>query len=179
MSSDYTTIARPYAEAAFEVAQANKALDTWSGALQLLAGIVADERIDAALTNPNVPRAELERLILSVAGDGLPLELQNLVHLLSVNGRLPVLPELARLFEEQKVAADGIRHIIVRSAFAMSEADAAALKETLKGHFGATVELTVEDDPSLIGGVQIRADDVVIDGSIRGRLQQLSNTLHF
>lgn len=178
MAGDSTTIARPYAEAAFGVAKARGALDTWSAALGQLARVVGDEQVAAALANPNVAREHLRDLILGVAGEGLPLEVQNLVRLLSLNRRLPVLPDLARLFDEMKTAEQGLRHIHVRTAFALSEADTAALAARLKGHFGAEVELTVEDDPDLIGGVLIRADDIVIDGSIRGRLTQLANELH-
>lgn len=179
MSGDSTTIARPYAEAAFEVAKAHNAIDAWSDALNGLALIVADPQIEAQFGNPSVPRDELRDLIFGVAGDGLPVEVQNLVRLLADNQRLPVLPDLARLFEARKTAEEGQRHVRVTSAFALDADDQAALTATLKRHFGAEVDLTVEDDPALIGGVIIRAGDMVIDGSIRGRLEQLANELQF
>jgi F-type H+-transporting ATPase subunit delta len=179
MAGDSTTIARPYAEAAFEVARASSALDTWSDALNRLAAIVADPQVASQIGNPNLSDKALLDLIFGVAGEGLSAEVQNLVRLLAENERLAVLPDLARLFDARKTAAQGVRHIQIRSAFALSDAEQDSLKGTLKGHFGADVELTVEQDPSLIGGLEVRADDVVIDGSVRGRLQQLANELQF
>lgn len=179
MAGDSTTIARPYAEAAFEVAQAGKALDAWSDALTTLAAVVSDPQVAAQIGNPNLSRARLLDLIVAAAGAGLSAEVQNLVRLLAENERLAVLPDLARLFEARKTAAQGIRHIQIRSAFDLSSAERSKLQSTLKSHFGAEVELTVEKDSSLIGGVEIRADDVVIDSSVRGRLQQLANELQF
>ena len=105
--------------------------------------------------------------------------MQGLVRLLAANKRLIVLPDIARLFDQMKTAAEGLRHIVVHSAFAVSSAEQTALAATLKAHFGSEVELSVEEDASLIGGIVIRADDVVIDGSVRGKLDQLSNELQF
>jgi F-type H+-transporting ATPase subunit delta len=179
MAGDSTTIARPYAEAAFAVARSSNTLDSWSEALNRLAAIVADPQIAAQIGNPNLSDQTLLDLIFGVAGAGLSAEVQNLVRLLVDNERLTVLPDLARLFEAHKTAAQGVRHIQIRSAYALSAAEQDSLKTTLKSHFGADVELTVEKDPTLIGGLEVRADDVVIDGSVRGRLQQLANELQF
>lgn len=178
MAGDSTTIARPYAEAAFAVAKQQGDLETWSTALGRLALICEDPQIAAQVGNPSVARERLRDLILGVAGDGLPREVQSLVALLSDNHRLPVLPDLARLFEELKTAEQGIRHVLVRSAFALSDAEQQDLAVRLKTYFGAEITLAVEEDEGLIGGVEIRADDIVIDGSIRGRLTQLANELH-
>jgi F-type H+-transporting ATPase subunit delta len=161
------------------VAQASKTLDAWSDALSRLAAIVVDPQIASQIGNPNLTDQALVDLIFAVAGDGLSAEVQSLVRLLAENERLTVLPDLARLYEARKTAVEGVRHIQVRSAFALSAAEQQSLQASLKGHFGAEVELTVEQDPSLIGGVEVRADDVVIDGSVRGRLQQLANELQF
>lgn len=183
MAGDTTTVARPYAEAAFALAKEHKALDAWSEALAVLAAIAADPDIAERLGNPNVPRDEMQKLLFAIAdeqlGKALPQPVQSLVRLLTANKRLPVLPELSRLFDELTKAEQGVRHITVRSAYALSADEQAALAASLKGYFGADVELTIEDDPNLIGGVEVRADDLVIDGSVRGRLQQLSNELQF
>ncbi|MBK5939150.1 F0F1 ATP synthase subunit delta [Halochromatium roseum] len=179
MAGDSTTIARPYAEAAFEVARASKQLDAWSVALAKLAEIVADPQVASQIGNPNLSDRDLVDLIFAVAGEGLRVEVQNLVRLLAENERLTVLPDLARLFEARKTAIQGVRHIQIRSAYALSAAEQKTLQSSLKSHFGAEVELTVEEDSSLIGGLEVRADDVVIDGSVRGRLQQLANELQF
>lgn len=179
MAGDSTTIARPYAEAAFEVARDKKALDDWSDALDTLAAIVEDAQIAEQVGNPNVSGETLRDIIFGVAGEGLSNEVQALVRLLAANKRLVVLPEIARLFNQMKTAAEGLRHINVQSAFPVSAAEQTALADTLRTHFGSEVELSVEQVPSLIGGLIIRAGDVVIDGSVRGKLDQLSNELQF
>ncbi|KAA6185951.1 F0F1 ATP synthase subunit delta [Thiohalocapsa marina] len=179
MAGDSTTIARPYAEAAFEVAKSTSALDAWSDALNTLAGIVDDPLISDQVGNPNVPRETLRDLIFAVAGDGLTVEMQNLVRLLADNKRLAVIPEVARLFDQLKTAAEGLRHVAITSAFAVSDDEQKSLANALRSHFGSEVELTVEQDSALIGGIKIHAGDIVIDGSIRGKLEQLSNELQF
>ncbi|MGB5832604.1 MAG: F0F1 ATP synthase subunit delta [Thiohalocapsa sp.] len=179
MAGDSTTIARPYAEAAFQVAQEHQALDAWSDALGTLAAIVEDPLIADQVGNPNVPSDRLRDVIFGVAGEGLTKEMQGLVRLLADNKRFIALPDIARLFDQMKTVAEGLRHIEIRSAYAVSDAEKKALAVALRSHFGSEVELSVEDDADLIGGIVVRAGDIVIDGSIRGKLDQLSNELQF
>jgi len=179
MAGDSTTIARPYAEAAFEVAQEHKALDPWSDALSTLAMIVEDPQIASQVGNPNLPGDTLRDLVFGIIGDGLTNEMQGLVRLLAANKRLIVLPDIARLFNQMKTAAEGLSKVQITSAFAVDEAEQAALAAKLNTYLGCEVELSIEQDAELIGGVIIRAGDVVIDGSIRGKLDQLSNELQF
>lgn len=179
MAGDITTIARPYAEAVFARARETEGLDAWSEVLALLAAIVADEHLAGLIANPNVPRERVRDTVLGVAGASLSVEAENFVRLLTENNRLQALPEISRLFDELKAAQQGIRQVVVRSAYAMSEGDQKALAETLRRHLGGQVELSVEQDPELIGGVEVRAGDLVIDGSVRGKLQKLANELQF
>jgi F-type H+-transporting ATPase subunit delta len=179
MAGDTTTIARPYAEAAFEVAKADGSVDAWSDGLSLLGAIAEDPQVAAQIDNPNATSEQLVDLIFGVAGEGLNGHQQNLVRLLAANKRLIVLPDIARLFAQMKTVYDGLRHIEVTSAFPVSDAELAELGERLKAHFGADVDLGVAEDPSLIGGIKVRAGDIVIDGSIRGKLERLSNDLQF
>lgn len=183
MAGDFTTIARPYAEAAFAVAKAEDALEPWSRALTTLGAIAADPQLATLIGNPNVAREQLCELVLTVAaGDSdapIPSGPANLVRLLADNRRIPALPEIARLFDARKTAEQGVRKVLVRSAFPLDDQEQQGLIASLKNHFGAEVELSVEQDERLIGGVEIRADDLVIDSSIRGKLQQLSNELQF
>jgi F-type H+-transporting ATPase subunit delta len=179
MAGDSTTIARPYAEAAFAVAQEKKALEAWSDALGNLAAIVEDPQIADQVGNPNVSAETLRDILFGVVGEGLSNEMQGLVRLLADNKRLIVLPDIARLFNQMKTAAEGLRHVEIVSAFAVSAAEQQELTAALKAHFGSEVELSVERDPRLIGGIVVRAGDVVIDGSVRGKLDQLSNELQF
>ncbi|WP_295538595.1 F0F1 ATP synthase subunit delta [uncultured Thiohalocapsa sp.] len=179
MAGDTTTIARPYAEAAFEVAKAEGALDAWADGLSLLGAIADDAQIAAQVGNPHASSEQLRDLIFGVAGEGLNAHLQNLVRLLARNKRLSVLPDIARLFAQMKTLHDGLQQIQITSAYPVGDAERDELIERLKAHFGGDVHLTIDEDPDLIGGVKVRAGDVVIDGSVRGKLERLSNDLQF
>jgi F-type H+-transporting ATPase subunit delta len=179
MAGDITTIARPYAAAVFERAQETGQVAGWSDALGLLATIGADPDMARQIGNPNVPRETVRDIVLQVAGDTLPPEAANLVRLLARNDRLALLPELAVLFEAMRTAQQGLRAVQVRSAFALTKAEQQVLADALSARLGGSVELTVEQDKTLIGGVEIRVGDLVIDGSIRGKLEKLATELDF
>lgn len=179
MAGDLTTVARPYAEAAFNRAKELGALDAWSAALHLLAAAATHPQVAPQIANPNVPRERLRDLLIEIGGDALPGELRNLVCLLADNGRLAALGEIAELFEFRREADQGIRQVLVRSAFPLGEPERKGIAAAMTRRLGAQVELTVEDDPALIGGVEIRAGDLVIDDSVRGKLRQLAHALQF
>ena len=177
MAGDITTIARPYAEAAFAAARESNQVDAWSEVLDLLGTIAENPELADQIDNPNVPRERVRDMMLEIAGDAVPVQAKNLVKLLAENNRLVVLPEIARLFEVARTAQRGIRQVHIRSAYDMDETEQRELVAALEKRLGADVELTVETDPSLIGGVEIRADDLVIDGSVRGSLMKLATEL--
>jgi F-type H+-transporting ATPase subunit delta len=177
MAGDVTTVARPYAEAVFARAKDAGQLDAWSETLTLLGSIVGNEEIALRIGNPNVPRERMRDIILDIAGADLLPQAQNLVKLLAENDRLAVLPEIGRLFEDLRAKEQGVRQVLVRSAYVLSAAEEKKLAEALKARLGTDVELTVEKDPGLIGGVEVRSGDLVIDGTVRGRLQRLANAL--
>lgn len=179
MAGDITTIARPYAEAVFERAKQTGQLEAWSQALALLASVASDPQVAPQIANPNVPRERIRDLLIQVGGDALPGEAANLVRLLADNARLAAIPEITELFEARREADQGVRQVQVRSAFPLAEAERQALAEAMARRLGAQVELAVEEDPALIGGVEIRAGDLVIDDSVRGKLKQLAHALHF
>jgi len=179
MAGELTTIARPYAEAVFAAAQDAGQVDTWTQPLALLAAIATDPQMAGQIGNPELPRDHVQNMILAIAGDSLPAPVVNLVRLLAENGRLVALPEIVALYEERRVASAGVREVLVRSAFPIEAAQEQSLAQTLARRFGAQVELTVELDPDLIGGVEIRAGDLVIDDSVRGKLKQLAHALQF
>jgi F-type H+-transporting ATPase subunit delta len=179
MAGEITTIARPYAEAAFARAEQSGRIDAWSEALTLLCAVASDPQMSEQIANPNVPRERIRDMILQICGDDLPEDVTNLVRLLAENARLALIPEIAALFEERRVAGQGVRHVVVRSAFPVDAQQEQELAESLARRLGARIELTVEEDPELIGGVEIRAGDLVIDDSVRGKLKQLSHALQF
>jgi F-type H+-transporting ATPase subunit delta len=179
MAGDITTIARPYAEAVFARTRESGQTDAWSNDLRTLSVIAADSDMAAQIDNPNVSRERLREAILEVAGSGLSPEAGNLVSLLAENNRLSALPEIARLFAELQTQFQGVRQVQVSSAFEMKAEEQEALAAALKKRLGAEVEMKVDMDPSLIGGIEIRAGDLVIDGSVRGKLHKLATELQF
>ncbi len=177
MAGEKSTIARPYAEAIFCRASDSGKLDHWSDTLGLLAAIVQDERAAAAISNPKLESDQKVSLILDICGKHLDGEGQNLVKLLVRNGRLSVLPEIASLYEGLKNESQGNLDVQVLSAYKMTKAQESALATALKKRLGLEIRMTSEIDQDLIGGVIIRAGDLVIDGSVKGRLQKLATEL--
>ncbi len=174
--AELTTVARPYAEAAFEVAQAAKALPQWSSTLQLAAAASSDARLQVVLDDPKLAAKQKETLLLSLLGDA-PADLRNFVKVLVEAGRVELLPQISELFDARKDAADNVARAEIETAIALTDAQLAALKVSLARHFGKTVEAEVTINPALIGGARITVGDRVIDGSVQGKLTAMANQL--
>jgi F-type H+-transporting ATPase subunit delta len=174
--SNALTFARPYARAAFELARANGDLGAWAGKLAFAAQVAADPRVTALLGDPRVGR---ERLVQMVSPEGEPSHspFAGFLDVVATNGRLAVLPEIGALFEELKNEAERVLKVGVRSATPLGEAETARLKEALKRRFGRDIEMEQSVDPAILGGAVIDAGDVVIDGSVSGRLARLQQAL--
>ncbi|MES9944912.1 F0F1 ATP synthase subunit delta [Candidatus Thiodiazotropha sp. CDECU1] len=177
MAGEATTIARPYAEAVFARAEESGKLDIWSDMLSFLTSVVESEEMAPIVGNPLIEQEALVSLLLEIAGDKVDQEGGNLIKVLVENGRLSVLPEIDALFEELKADKQRISKVHVTSAFALDTAQEKLIADALKAKLGRDVTITSELDAELIGGVHIRAGDMVIDGSVRGQLQQLANEL--
>jgi F-type H+-transporting ATPase subunit delta len=175
--SEITTAARPYARAAFEVAKDHDALQVWTDQLAFLAAVAHDPQMRAVLDSPALTRDQRAELMIGVCGDRIDDQAKNLIKLLAENGRLVILPEIAALYEVMRAEAEGSVEAEVVSAQDVSDAQLAKIAEALKGRLGREVKLTTRIDDSLIGGAIIRAGDLVIDGSIRGRLAKLTGAL--
>jgi F-type H+-transporting ATPase subunit delta len=175
--AENVTIARPYAEAAFELARGADALAPWSEALDVLAAIVADPAVQACISDPNLSNDQLTQLVLDVAGASLTQEQRNFVRVLVENDRLQVLPEIRDLFVAKKNGFEGVKEAHVTSAFPLDEASLNSLRQDLEARFKAKIELTVQVDPELIGGVRIAVGDEVIDASVRGKLANMAAAL--
>ena len=175
--ADKTTIARPYAKAAFEEARAGKHLGPWSESLQTAAVVVQDPRIQNLLGNPSVTIAQLAKLVSDLAGPKLDEQGHNFVQTLAENRRLAYLPEISTLFDELKDEAEGVIDVTVTSAAPLDNSQREVLSAALQRRLKRQVRLHCETDPALIGGAVLRAGDLVIDGSVRSRLNRIAYEL--
>ncbi len=175
--SELSTLARPYAEAVFRMAEAENDLAGWSSRIASLAAIVSDAQVAALIADPSVPADRVAGLIADVAGADLGERGGNFVHVLAENDRLPLLPEIGKQFETLKAAAEGTLEASITSAQELSQAQIDDLVAGLKAKFGRSVNVQVAVDPELIGGAVIAIGDQVIDGSVKGRLQRMSFAL--
>lgn len=175
--AELTTIARPYAEAAFRLARERNNLPGWSQLLEFASAVVTDPRVASALDNPKLSIAEKEALLLSLC-DGQADDLgRNFIKVLVDADRVAVLPQIATLFETLKNEADGVDEARIDTAFALSDAQFADLKSGLEKHFGKTIQATVNIVPALIGGARITVGDTVIDGTIEAQLSAMATQL--
>ncbi len=174
--SSALTLARPYARAAFELARAAGTLRDWSERLDFAATLVNDPRVARLISDPRVPEADLVALMLP-PGEAADSEFSRFVQVLVDNDRLAVIPEVAALYSVLRQDAEHTLHVRLRSANAVDASEVDKLKAALKRRFGREIEIEQEVDPTMLGGAIIDAGDVVIDGSVRGRLARLEQAL--
>jgi F-type H+-transporting ATPase subunit delta len=174
--AELATVARPYAEALFRVAQ-NGDMAAWSDLVAELAQIGANPDLQAFASNPNVTSAQLAETIASLVKSPLNAEANNFIAMLSDNGRIALLPEIGAQFAVLKNAHLGAADATIHSAFAVSADQLNLLVATLEKKFGRKLNPTVEIDPSLIGGVRVVVGDEVLDTSVRAKLQQMHAAL--
>lgn len=172
--SQAMTLARPYARAAFAVARDASRLPAWSDALGFAARVAADPQVAALLGNPKLTRDDA---LVLLAPDTAGEEFSNFLGLLFDNRRLGLLPEIAGLFDELRFEAERVVRARVTSAVALPAAELETIKAALRRRFGREVEVETAVDPALLGGAVIDAGDVVIDGSLKGKLGRLQAAL--
>lgn len=172
--AEKSTIARPYAEAVFQTADASKQLKEWSAMLQAVAMITADADMQALIGNTSVNKEQVAQLIIDIAGEVMNESGINLVKLLAENRRLNVVAEIAEQFETLKAEAEKTVEAEIVSAHEVSDAQQSLIAEKLKARLGREVSLKCRVDESLMGGAIIKAGDMVIDGSVSGQLNKLS-----
>ncbi|TLZ17648.1 MAG: F0F1 ATP synthase subunit delta [Gammaproteobacteria bacterium] len=175
--ADRLTIARPYARAAFAEARGHQRLEPWSEALRVAAEVVRDPRVRRLLGNPRVTPEQLAQLVSGIAGTQLGREGANLVRMLAANRRLGYLPEISALFDELKDAALGVADVTVTSAAPVDASQQRKLAAALQNRLKRTIRLHCAIDPQLIGGAVLRTGDLVIDGSLRTRLDRIAYEL--
>ena len=171
-----STIARPYAEAAFQQAKQASDLAGWSRMIARLAAGLQDQTTNRLLANPALASDKLAQALAEVCG-AYSAEQKNFIHLLVDNERLSVAAALAQAFESLRNEHEQVLDAHVSSAFPMDALQQQSMVDVLKAKFGRNVKVTVDVDESLIGGVVIRIGDEVIDASIRGKVSQLADAL--
>jgi F-type H+-transporting ATPase subunit delta len=175
--AERATIARPYAKAAFEYARAANATAPWSRGLKTAAEIVADTRVAPLTKSPQLSAADLGSLIADVAGADLDAPMHNFVRILAENHRLLLLPEIAAHYEELRSEVENTVEVEVVSAVALNADQHAKLAQALSTRLKRKVRMQNSIDATLLGGAVVRAGDLVIDGSLKGRLQRLATDL--
>ena len=175
MATESTT-ARPYARAIFELAGERGGYDQWANRLAYWSAVVQDETVRTRLAEPGVTAQSKADLIAQVS-DGLDDDSRNLLRMLAENDRLTALPDLYRQYEQLRRDAEGEAEVHVISAYALTDDQSGRIVEALGKRLSRKIKLTSEVDPSLIGGAIIRSGDLVIDGSILGRLTGLEQSV--
>ncbi|MBV8030517.1 MAG: F0F1 ATP synthase subunit delta [Betaproteobacteria bacterium] len=172
-----STVARPYAEAVFKLGDGSSTLGQWADMLAALSAVVSDARVASVINDPNLARAKVAGLILSILGGKLTREAENLVRTLAEYGRLELLPEIRVQFDALKNEREGVLEAQVDSAFELAPEQVGDLVSRLEKKFGRKVKARVSVHKDLIGGVRVMVGDKVIDGSARAQLGALENAL--
>lgn len=175
--SELTTTARPYARAIFELANENNTLADWSNSLAFMGVVAANDDVRAALNNPKLTRQDTADVFVQLCDEKLDDKAVNLVTQLAENSRLSILPDIASLYEALKDEAEGAIEALVTSAKKLTKKEQESIAKALKKRLGRDVKITTKVDKSILGGAIIRAGDLVIDGSIQGRLRSMTQAL--
>jgi F-type H+-transporting ATPase subunit delta len=174
--AEAVTIARPYAEAVFALADKGGDLARWSRTLATMATVAANPDVRRAVGDPNLSAEQVYGLFAAASGD-LAGEEQNFLRVLIENDRLPALAEIAAIYEDLKNEREGVVEALITTAFPLDKGQLAALVEEIEARFKRKVQPQVNIDAALIGGVRMQVGDEVIDGSVRGRLAAMAAAL--
>jgi F-type H+-transporting ATPase subunit delta len=175
--AENVTLARPYAEATYQLALAGNALAEWSDVLERVVAVAAHPEMRACIDNPRLPASDLTQMFVDAVGGSLSVDQKSFVSLLVENRRLSVVAEIHQLYLELKNAHEGVQDAQITSAFPLDAATLTQLVADLEQRFKCKIQATVNVDPELIGGARIAVGDQVIDASVRGKLAAMSVAL--
>ena len=175
--SDLTTAARPYARAVFEMAGDPKGLTKWSNSLQFMGAIASNDDVKKLLSSPKMAKQAGADAFITLCDKKLDDQEQNLVRMLAENNRLSLLPEMSVIYDELKIEAEGSIEADVTTAKKLTKAEEEAISKALTKRLGREVKLNVSVDKELLGGAIIQAGDLVIDGSLKGRLKKMTSVM--
>ncbi len=176
--AELMTLARPYARAAFDAARSNSQLAEWAEGLAVAAAIVGEPKIKQLLAAPGLTAAQKSAAFAETCGSALNRQFNNFISVLAENKRLALLPYIQTLFLDLKAQLEKSVSVEITTAFAISPQIQDQLIAALTKKLERSVTLEGKLDESLIGGAVIRAGDTVIDGSVKGRLAQLADTMN-
>jgi F-type H+-transporting ATPase subunit delta len=176
--AESTTLARPYAKAAFQVARQDSALKEWSTMLGLSAAVAGHASVSIVLSDPSLSSEQIANALIEVCGDELNSKGQNFIRLLAENKRLVLLPDVAALYEILKANQEKSADVEITTAFEISSDIAEKLANALQSRLEREINLATKVDESLLGGAVIRAGDTVIDSSVRGKLTKLAESIN-
>ncbi|WP_097459499.1 F0F1 ATP synthase subunit delta [Mangrovitalea sediminis] len=171
--AELTTLVRPYARAAFEFAQQSDKLAEWSAMLALAAEVARDAEMQRVLNHPVLTDEQKATAVIDVCEGKLSDQGRNFIVILAENKRLTLLPEISAMFETLRAQLERSVDVELTSPFELNQEQQEQLTKALTRKLDRQVKLTAEIDQSLIGGVVIRAGDMVIDASVRGKLMKL------
>ena len=174
--SEVTTIARPYAKAAFDFAVEQKAVDSWLSMLLFAAEVSKDSTLQQVIHSSIAPD-QLAQLFIQICGEQLNEYGHNLIKVMAENGRLSVLPDVLVEFTALKAELDKEVEAVITSAAALSDAEKTKIQKSLENRYQRKVRLTCQLDPSLMAGLVIKIGDDIIDASVRSKLTRLAEAL--
>ena len=177
MMAESITIARPYAKAAFQAAKDSQALTEWSKMLGYVSAVAVDENMEAVLDNPALTSEQKAQFFIDVCGEKLTSEVKNFIFVLSENNRLGLVSDIAELFEIYRAQLERSLDVSIESAFELSDVQSEKLAQALSKKLDRKVVIASTVNQELIGGVIIRANDLVIDASVRGKIAKLAEAI--
>ena len=176
--AELSTLARPYAKAAFQAAVDAGELQAWSDMLVNTSNVVQEEKMGKVLSHPSLTGEQQAQTLIDVCGDKMNQAGQNLVSVLAENKRISLIPQILEQFEHLKAELEKAVDVQIISAFEVSDESKQKLTDALKAKLAKDVRVTTTVDSTLVGGAIIRAGDLVIDGTVRGKLAKLAEAMN-
>ena len=175
--AELATLARPYANAVFDIATERDGLERWSRMLSLAAAASREPDVQALIASPAIPDERKAHTLIDLVREELDDAGRRFLHTLAENKRLPLLAEIGAQFEALKAEAERVLEVEIVSAVSLSEDELKQFTDALARRFEREIQVSTVVDPNLIGGAVVRAGDTVVDGSVRGKLDKLAESL--
>ena len=176
--AELNTLARPYAKAAFQQASESGDLAGWATQIATLAAVAQTQNVSKIIRSPSIPSEKQAQILIDVCGEVLSDKGQNFVTVLAENKRLGLLPQIQQLFEQLKANQERTVDVEISTAFELGDDAQEKLNKALVKKLKREIRVNTIVDKTLLGGILVRAGDIVIDGSVRGRLAKLAESMN-